>query len=70
MRRNRRLLGFALAAALSFDIRVAWTQELEKMVIGHSSLRNDMAFLWVPQALGLFQNGVDRPSCLFLVECG
>ena len=66
MRRNRRLLGFAFALALSFDIRVAWTQELEKVVIGHSSLRNDIAFLWVPQALGLFKkNGVD-PTIVFI----
>ena len=30
-------------------------QEPEKLVIGHSNLRNDIAALWVPKELGLFR---------------
>jgi len=66
MRRDRQLLSFTLALGLLLDIRMAWGQELEKAVIGHSSLRNDIAFLWVPQELGLFKkNGVD-PTIVFI----
>lgn len=66
MRRHSRLLGFVLALPLTLDIWVAPAQELEKVVIGHSSLRNDMAFLWVPQQLGLFKkNGID-PTIVFI----
>jgi ABC-type nitrate/sulfonate/bicarbonate transport system substrate-binding protein len=66
MRRDRRLLGFILALSLILDIGIAPAQQLEKIVIGHSSLRNDMAFLWVPQQLGLFKkNGLD-PTIVFI----
>jgi len=66
MRRDRWLLGFVLALVLILDIQAARTQELEKVVIGHSSLRNDIAFLWVPQQLGLFKkNGLD-PTIVFI----
>ena len=66
MRRDRWLLGFVLALVLILDIQIARTQELEKVVIGHSSLRNDIAFLWVPQQLGLFKkNGLD-PTIVFI----
>ncbi|HEY7217904.1 MAG TPA: ABC transporter substrate-binding protein [Candidatus Binatia bacterium] len=48
------------------DIRASSAQELEKIVIGHSSLRNDIAFLWVPQQLGFFKkNGLD-PTIVFI----
>jgi ABC-type nitrate/sulfonate/bicarbonate transport system substrate-binding protein len=44
----------------------ASAQQLEKIVIGHSSLRNDIAFLWVPQQLGFFKkNGLD-PTIVFI----
>lgn len=66
MRRVRRLLSFAVALALIWDIGAASAQQLEKVVIGHSSLRNDMAFLWVPQQMGLFKkNGLD-PAIVFI----
>lgn len=35
-------------------------QELDRVVIGHSNLRNDIAALWVPKDLGLFRKqGID-----------
>ena len=35
-------------------------QQLEKLAIGHSNLRNDIAALWVPKDLGIFRkNGLD-----------
>ena len=55
---------FALLSVLAWQI--GWTQELEKIVIGHSSLRNDIAFLWVPQQVGIFRkNGLD-PTIVFI----
>ena len=35
-------------------------QQLEKLAIGHSNLRNDIAALWVPKDIGIFRkNGLD-----------
>jgi NitT/TauT family transport system substrate-binding protein len=40
--------------------QIGWAQELEKVVIGHSNIRNDIAALWVPKDLGIFRkNGLD-----------
>ena len=70
MRRNRLLLSFVVALVLMLD-SAASAQQLEKIVIGHSSLRNDIAFLWVSQQLGFFKKMVStRLSYLFLGECG
>jgi hypothetical protein len=69
MKRHSTLLGLVLALPLTFVIGVAGAQELERVVIGHSSLRNDIAFLWVPQQLGLFKKtALTRPLYLFLGE--
>jgi ABC-type nitrate/sulfonate/bicarbonate transport system substrate-binding protein len=39
---------------------LAIAQELEKLAIGHSNLRNDIAALWVPNEIGIFRkNGLD-----------
>ncbi|HEY7558093.1 MAG TPA: ABC transporter substrate-binding protein [Candidatus Binatia bacterium] len=66
MKRNQLLLGFAMALVLISDMPTASAQQLEKIVIGHSSLRNDIAFLWVPHQLGFFKkNGVD-PTIVFI----
>jgi len=66
MQRDPRVLGFVVALVLIWDISAASAQQLEKVVIGHSSLRNDMAFLWVPQQLGFFKkNGLD-PTIVFI----
>jgi ABC-type nitrate/sulfonate/bicarbonate transport system substrate-binding protein len=66
MRRDQRVLGFVVALVLIWDISAASAQQLEKVVIGHSSLRNDIAFLWVPQQLGFFKkNGLD-PTIVFI----
>ena len=45
MKRNQLLLSFVVALALMLDISAASAQQLDKIVIGHSSLRNDIAFL-------------------------
>src|SRR5262249_22868616 len=55
-----------LALALSFAIKSAGAQELDRVVIGHSSLRNDIAFLWVPQQLGLFKKNGIEPTVVFI----
>ena len=40
-------------------------QDPEKLVIGHSNLRNDIAALWVPKDLGIFRkHGVDATVVL------
>ena len=66
MKRNQLLLSFVVALALMLDISAASAQQLDKIVIGHSSLRNDIAFLWVPQQLGFFKkNGLD-PTIVFI----
>ena len=66
MRRDQRVLGFVVALVLIWDMSAASAQQLEKVVIGHSSLRNEMAFLWVPQQLGFFKkNGLD-PTIVFI----
>lgn len=47
-----------------FTARAA--QALEKVVIGHSNIRNEIAALWVPQELGLFRkHGLDA-SIVFI----
>ncbi len=61
-----RILGMFLALPLIWDTEVARAQDLEKVVIGHSSMRNDIAFLWVPQQMGMFRkNGLD-PTVVFV----
>ena len=66
MRRNQLLLNLVVTLALISSMSAASAQQLEKIVIGHSSLRNDIAFLWVPQQLGFFKkNGVD-PTIVFI----
>jgi len=55
-----------LALPLISRIEIALAQDLEKVVIGHSSMRNDIAFLWVPQQVGIFRkNGLD-PTIVFI----
>jgi ABC-type nitrate/sulfonate/bicarbonate transport system substrate-binding protein len=66
MRRNQLLLNLVVTLALILSMSAASAQQLEKIVIGHSSLRNDIAFLWVPQQLGFFKkNGLD-PTIVFI----
>jgi len=66
MKRSQKITSWMFALPLLLACQVGWTQELEKVVIGHSSLRNDIAFLWVPQKLGIFRkNGLD-PTIVFI----
>jgi len=66
MKRYQRLLGLVLTLPLISSTAIASAQDLEKVVIGHSSMRNDIAFLWVPQQVGIFRkNGLD-PTIVFI----
>ena len=61
-----RILVMLLTLPLTWDIEVTRAQDLEKVVIGHSSMRNDIAFLWVRQQMGIFRkNGLD-PTVVFI----
>jgi len=66
MKRHPTLFGLMLALQLVIALHGVSAQELEKVVIGHSSLRNEIAFLWVPKELGIFRKyGLD-PSIVFI----
>ena len=60
MKRHWEIVLLSLAMALWPLSRLAAAQELEKLAIGHSNLRNDIAALWIPKDLGIFcKNGLD-----------
>jgi len=60
MKKHLRVFTWILALLLILASQPGWTQELEKIVVGHSNIRNDIAALWVPKDLGLFRkNGLD-----------
>jgi len=66
MKRSQKITSWMFALPLLLACQVGWTQELEKGVLGHSSMRNDIAFLWVPQQAGIFRkNGLD-PTIVFI----
>ena len=66
MKRYPSLLSLVLALPLILNVEGARAQELEKVVIGHSSMRNDIAFFWVPQQVGIFsKHGLD-PTIVFI----
>src|SRR3954471_14022714 len=64
---NARIYLFlAVLASLAFLARPLAAQDLEKIVIGHSNIRNDTAAFWVPKELGIFRkNGLD-PSIVLI----
>jgi NitT/TauT family transport system substrate-binding protein len=54
------VIAFLILAVALCSSRSATAQQLEKLAIGHSNLRNDIAALWVPKAIGIFRkNGLD-----------
>ena len=60
MKRHWEIVFFILIMVLCPLSRLALAQELEKLAIGHSNLRNDIADLWVPKEIGIFRkNGLD-----------
>lgn len=60
MKKDLRALSWILTLPLILASQTAWTQELEKVVVGHSNIRNDIAALWLPKDLGIFRkNGLD-----------
>ncbi len=60
MKRYPRLFSRSLALLSVFVFHIGWAQELEKIMIGHSNIRNDIAALWAPKDLGIFRkNGLD-----------
>src|ERR1044071_41135 len=63
---RRFVFAVILAALLAANSHFVDAQDLEKVVIGHSSLRNDIAFLWVPQQLGIFKKYNVDPTIVFI----
>ena len=64
---SHRLLFYLVTGVLVFFFSLASSQaqDPEKLVIGHSNLRNDIAALWVPKDLGIFRkHGVDATVVL------
>ena len=60
MKKHLRVFTWILALPLILASQTGWTQELEKVVVGHSNIRNDIAALLVPKDLGIFRkNGLD-----------
>ncbi|HEX6175158.1 MAG TPA: ABC transporter substrate-binding protein [Candidatus Binatia bacterium] len=60
MKRHWIIAFLILAIAVCSLSRSAAAQQLEKLAIGHSNLRNDIAALWVPKDIGIFRkNGLD-----------
>jgi NitT/TauT family transport system substrate-binding protein len=60
MQRYARAFSRLLMLPLILTAQFAWAQDLEKVVIGHSNIRNDIAALWVPKDLGIFRKyGLD-----------
>lgn len=66
MKLHSRFFGWIFVLPLLLAPHVVSAQELEKVVIGHSSLRNDIAFLWVPQQLGIFKKYRLDPTIVFI----
>ena len=66
MKRHPTRFGLLLALPLVVTLHTVSAQELEKIVIGHSSLRNEIAFLWVPKELGIFRKYRLDPSIVFI----
>jgi len=66
MKRHPTRFGLMLALPLVVTLHTVSAQELEKIVIGHSSLRNEIAFLWVPKELGIFRKYRLDPSIVFI----
>lgn len=64
---KQRRLSFILAALICAAVfsRPLSAQELEKIIVGHSNIRNDTAAFWVPKELGIFRkNGLDVTTVL------
>ena len=66
MKQYLRATGWRFCLGLSLVGHTGWTQELEKVGIGHSSMRNDIAFLWVPHQLGTFKKDGFDPTIVFI----
>ena len=66
MKQRRVYLILTILTCSIFIPRPLRAQELEKIVIGHSNIRNDTAAFWVPKELGIFRkNGLD-PSIVLI----
>jgi len=65
MKKHLRVSIWILALPLILASQPGWTQELGKLLLGHSNIRNDIAALWVPKDLGIFRkNGLDADIVL------
>lgn len=65
MKKHPRVFIWILALPVILASQPGWTQELGKLLLGHSNIRNDIAALWVPKDLGIFRkNGLDADIVL------
>lgn len=66
MKRYTRVITMILTMPFLLCPGESRAQNLEKVVIGYSSMRAESAFLWVPQQAGIFRkNGLD-PTIVFI----
>ena len=60
MKRYQRIFSWTFVLPLVLACQIGRAQELEKIFVGHSNIRNDIAALWVPKELGIFRkHGLD-----------
>lgn len=65
MKRYQRIFSWTFVLPLVLACQIGWAQELERVFVGHSNIRNDIAALWVPKELGIFrQHGLDADIVL------
>jgi NitT/TauT family transport system substrate-binding protein len=65
MKGRRIFFVWIISFVLSGWFHASLAQDLEKVVIGHSNMRNDIAALWVPKDLGIFRKyGLDADIVL------
>ena len=65
MKRYQRIFSWTFVLPLVLACQIGRAQELEKIFVGHSNIRNDIAALWVPKELGIFRkHGLDADIVL------
>jgi ABC-type nitrate/sulfonate/bicarbonate transport system substrate-binding protein len=65
MKGHRIFFVWIVSFVLSGWFHASLAQDLEKVMIGHSNMRNDIAALWVPKDLGIFRKyGLDADIVL------
>ena len=65
MKRYQRIFSWTFVLPLVLACQIGWAQELERVFVGHSNIRNDIAALWVPKELRIFRkHGLDADIVL------